>query len=224
MSRTAVFFLVSVAPGLSLILALLGLETLKGNLLGWVLVLTGIAYSAGVIIVYWIRNTSFWQGSGKAAREEAGDRSFWAILPGMLVCFFASPLEYIYLDPMLPRTSWMQILGLALLLPGMALRLWTRRAIKGMYSGHVQVVDDHTLVTTGPYRYIRHPGYAGLVLLCLGIAAGYSSLIGLGAIPLLLMPGLAYRMRVEDDLLEAHFGEDFRLYARRVRKLIPGIW
>jgi protein-S-isoprenylcysteine O-methyltransferase Ste14 len=118
----------------------------------------------------------------------------------------------------------MQILGLALLLLGMALRLWTRRAIKGMYSGHVEVVNDHTLVTTGPYRYIRHPGYAGFVLLCLGIAAGYSSLIGLGAIPLLLIPGLAYRMRVEDDLLESHFGEDFRTYAQRVKKLIPGIW
>jgi len=223
-SRTAITFLVAVAPGLALILALLGLETVKGNLFGWVLLLTGIVYPAGAIVSFWIQKRPFWEGSGKAAREETGDRSFWAILPGMLICFFAPPLEYIYLDPMLPRTGGMQILGLTLLILAAALRLWTRHAIKGMYSGHVEVALDHKLVTTGPYRAIRHPGYAGFVLLCLGIATGYSSLIGLGAIPLLLIPGLAYRIRVEEHLLEAHFGEDFRTYARRVKKLIPGIW
>ena len=224
MSRTAIFFLLFVAPCFSLLLSLLGLATLRENLLGAILLLTGVAYPAGVIYFYWIRKIPFWQASKEAAREETRDRSFWMILPGMLVPFFASPLEFMYLDPVLPRTLGMQILGLALLAFGMALRLWTRRAIKGMYSGHVQVAAGDALVTTGPYRCMRHPGYAGFVLLTLGIASGYGSWIGLAAVPVLLIPGLAYRIQVEERLLEAHFGEDFRTYTRRVRKLIPWIW
>jgi protein-S-isoprenylcysteine O-methyltransferase Ste14 len=93
-----------------------------------------------------------------------------------------------------------------------------------MYSGHVQVTSDHTLVTSGPYRYVRHPSYASFVLLSLGIATGYGSVIGLIAVPLLLLPGLAYRIHVEEALLKDYFGDQFDAYARRVRKLIPGIW
>ncbi len=63
MSRIAVFFLLLVAPALSLVLALLGLETLNQNPLGWVLLVVGIAYPAGVVIVYWFQKKAFWQGS-----------------------------------------------------------------------------------------------------------------------------------------------------------------
>jgi hypothetical protein len=52
MSRAAIFFLLFIASGLSLILALLGLETLSKNLLGWVLLIIGIAYPAGTISSY----------------------------------------------------------------------------------------------------------------------------------------------------------------------------
>jgi protein-S-isoprenylcysteine O-methyltransferase Ste14 len=56
----------------------------------------------------------------------------------------------------------------------------------------------------------------------LGVAIGYSSLIGLAAVPVLLLPGLAYRMKVEERLLTEQFGEDYRTYIRKSKKLIPG--
>ncbi len=223
MSRIAIFFLLFIAPALSLILALLGLETLNRNLLGWVLLVMGIAYPAGVIIVYWFQKRMFWKGNGEAIQEDVGDLSFWAILPGMLVSFFASPIEHMYLE-WLPRVSWLQAFGLIMVLAGVALLVWARLFIKGMYSGHVEVVFDHRLISSGPYHYVRHPAYAGFLLMALGIAVGYGSLIGMIAIPLLLLPGLAYRIQTEEKLLQDHFGEEFRTYARRVRKLIPGIW
>jgi protein-S-isoprenylcysteine O-methyltransferase len=223
MSRIAIFFLLLIAPALSLILALLGLETLNRNLLGWVLLVVGIAYPTGVVIVYWLQKKPFWKGSGEPVKEDIGDRSFWAILPGMLIPFFASPLEYMYLA-WLPHLFWIQTVGLILVVFGVALLVWARRFIKGMYSGHVEVVVDHGLISSGPYHYVRHPSYAGFILLALGIAVGYESVIGMVAIPLLLLPGLAYRIQIEEALLEDHFGEEFRAYARRVKKLIPGVW
>jgi protein-S-isoprenylcysteine O-methyltransferase Ste14 len=62
------------------------------------------------------------------------------------------------------------------------------------------------------------------VLVALGIGLGYGSLIGLAATGLLLLPALAHRIRVEESLLEKQFGEQYRAYQKRVRKLIPGLW
>ena len=108
MSRLAVFFLMIVAPALAICLALLGLETLGTNLLGWFLLLFGVAYPAGGVITYFIRREPFWKwNTGEAVREERGDRSFWGILPGFLVVFFASPVEWMVSTAVLPRAVWM---------------------------------------------------------------------------------------------------------------------
>jgi protein-S-isoprenylcysteine O-methyltransferase Ste14 len=129
-----------------------------------------------------------------------------------------------YLPAVFPRALGMQIAGLMLILAAVALRMWVRAYIRGLYSGHVEVQAGHRLVQSGPYRFVRHPGYTGFLLMTLGVAISYSSWIGLAAIPLLLLPGLAYRMRVEERLLTGQFGEEYRVYVRRSKKLIPGIW
>jgi len=226
MSRLAIFFLMVVAPALSICLVLLGLETLGSNILGWFLLVLGIAYPAGGVIYYFVRREPFWKsaGGGEAVREESGDRSFWLVLPGFLAVFFAPPLEWMYLPAVLPRLLWMQIAGLVLILAAVALRVWTRAHLRGLYSGHVEVQVGHRLVQSGPYRFVRHPGYTGFLLMTLGVAIGYSSLIGLAAVPVLLLPGLAYRMKVEERLLIEQFGEEYRAYALKTRKLIPFVW
>jgi protein-S-isoprenylcysteine O-methyltransferase Ste14 len=129
-----------------------------------------------------------------------------------------------YLPAVLPRLLWMQIAGLVLILAAIALRIWARKHIRGLYSGHVEVQSDHHLVQSGPYRYIRHPGYTGFLLMVLGLVIGYSSWIGLVAILVVLIPGLAYRIKVEEDLLKEHFGEKYQRYAHKTKQLIPGIW
>jgi protein-S-isoprenylcysteine O-methyltransferase Ste14 len=219
-------FLMIPAPALALCLALLGLDTLGENILGWFLLLLGIAYPAGSVIYYFIRHEPFWKSIGNRlpVREEKGDRSFWLILPGFLTAFFAPPLEWMYLPDILPRCVGMQITGLSLILIGVVVRIWSRAYIRELYSGHVEVQIDHRLVQSGPYRFVRHPGYTGFLLITLGVVLGYSSVIGTAGIVLLLLPGLAYRMQVEERLLAEHFGEEYIGYVRRSKRLIPGIW
>jgi protein-S-isoprenylcysteine O-methyltransferase Ste14 len=226
MSHAAVFFLLLVAPALALVLALLGLETLKSNALGWLLLAIGTAYPAGAVIHFWILKRPFWEtkDGGRAIAEEKGDRSFWLILPGMLATFFVPPLEYLYLASFMPRTVWMQFAGLVLIVAAIGLRLGTRAAMRGQYSGHIQVTERHQFIQSGPYRYVRHPGYAAYFLMVLGICLGYSSLIGLAAIPILLLPGFAYRLEVEERLLAEAFGSDYEAYLRSTRRILPGIW
>ena len=219
MGKGMLIFLIVVAPALALVLSCLGLETSKTNLMGWVLLVIGVGYIAGGIIYYWVK-----KGQVVVVRKETGDRSFWLILPGFLMVFFGSPLEYLYILEVLPRSTWMQWLGIVLIAAGVALRILTRWAIKGLYSGVVQVRQDHRLVQEGPYRFIRHPGYAGFFLMALGISVAYSSLIGLLAILILFLPGLAYRMKVEEILLIGHFGGEYLNYRGKTKKVIPWIW
>ena len=226
MSRFAKFFLLVVAPIMAMLLALLGVETLPTNPLGWFLLLVGVIYTVGVVIVYVIRKERFWESPlhGAPTHEERGDRSFWFITLGILAPFYLSPLEYIYLTASLPRNAWMSFSGVGLVVLGIALFVWARRALGKSYSGHVSVKTGQTLVQSGPYRLIRHPAYAGYLLMALGISLGYSSLAGLASILVLLLPSLIYRMKVEERLLTKHFGEAYCQYADVVKRIIPGIW
>ena len=219
MTRSVRLFLYIIGPLLAVLLIYLGWRSAPTNLLGWFIGLFGAAFLIGGAI-YLPRLVQ----SRNARRAERNDLSFWLILPGFLVVFYGAPLEYLYLPRTLPHTLELQILGLVLLAAGVALRVWVRRSIGSLYSGYVQIQTGHHLVQSGPYRYVRHPGYSAFLLMLLGLAVGYSSLIGLAAIPLLFLPGIAYRIKVEETLLAAEYGEAFSAYTRHTRKLIPWIW
>jgi protein-S-isoprenylcysteine O-methyltransferase Ste14 len=219
-SNTVVrIFLLIVGNALAILLALLALETTLTNFLGWFLLAISIAYGAGGVIYLWRSRDE--EG---ARRTESGNRSFWLIIPGFVAIFFAPPLEFLFLSAFLPRNLGMELAGLVIILFGLAIRIWTRMTIDGMYSGYLRVKVGHMLVTDGPYRLVRHPGYTGFVIMTLGLCIGYSSLIGLIAILMLLLPGLAYRMVVEEKLLLAQFGGEYRAYIQKTRRLIPFIW
>lgn len=226
MSRAAVRFLVYVTLGLALALAGLGWLTAPSNLLGAFLLLSGLTYFFGVIVVYWVRRIQFWRAGADETvrREERGDRSFWLTTVGMIAAFYLPPLEYLLASPVLPRGPGMEIAGLVASLSGSVLLVWARRELGAFYSGHLAVVAGQPLVEGGPYRFLRHPAYAGYLLIALGLAVGYSSAAGAAAVLLVLLPSLLFRMRVEDRLLAEHFGPRFRDYARRTKRLLPGIW
>ncbi len=226
MSRPAEFFLIVIAPAFSLCLALLGLETLAENRLGWFLLALGISYPAGGVIYYFIRKRPFWKAerAGEAIRAEANDRSFWTILPGFIVALFAPPLEWYYLGALLPRHLDFEIAGWLAVIAGIALAGWARYTLRSFYSGQIQVGEQQTLVQSGPYAILRHPAYLGMFLIAVGVAVGYSSLIGqLGAL-LLLLPGLVYRITVEERMLATQFGKEFEAYRKKTKRFIPGIW
>ena len=200
-------------------LGYLGIITCRQNLLGWFLILTAVVYGLGGPFLLRIN-----LNRDGVISQERQDRSFWQILPGFLVVFYASPLEYLYIPPVLPRGNWIQVIGLVLIAFSMLLITWAQRALKGRYSARIRVVAGQTLVQDGPYHYLRHPAYAGFLIMGLGISIGFSSLIGLLAVPLLLLPGLLYRIKIEEQILRSQFGEAYALYSQHTHRLIPGIW
>ena len=156
--------------------------------------------------------------------EEHSDRSFWFVALGMSAAFYLSPVEYLYFSTRLPRNCWISTLGVVLVTLGIVVFIWARRALRTNYSGHLSTKIGQTLVQSGPYRFIRHPAYAGYLLMAMGISLGYFSLAGLISVLVVLIPSLIFRMAVEEKLLIAHFGDAYHLYMRKTKRLIPGIW
>lgn len=114
--------------------------------------------------------------------------------------------------------------GLGVLWSGIALRVWSIRTLGRYFTYTVQIGKDQPVITTGPYRIIRHPSYTGLLLVVIGLGlliGNWLSLVGLTAV---VMCALAYRIKVEERALLKNLGEHYRSYAATHRRLIPVIW
>jgi protein-S-isoprenylcysteine O-methyltransferase Ste14 len=91
------------------------------------------------------------------------------------------------------------------------------------YSRSLRIEDDQAVVTDGPYRLIRHPGYAGSLLLWGGFALTSSSPLVVALVAALLGPAYLRRMRGEEALLERDL-PGYAEYRRRTARLVPRLW
>ena len=113
--------------------------------------------------------------------------------------------------------------GLILFFAGSILRLAAVFVLGRRFSGLVAIQPDHQLKTDGLYRYIRHPSYTGLLLSMIGYVFIFRSAIGLALCALLFLL-LVSRMNDEETFLETHFGDEYRNYRLRTRRLIPFVY
>lgn len=113
--------------------------------------------------------------------------------------------------------SWAAI---ALVAAGQWLRIGAMLRLGPRFSPLVAVQKEHALETTGPYARVRHPGYLGALLTCLGGALAFGSLAALPLVALMLAAQLA-RVRREERLLAERFGDEWRAYASRTGALLP---
>ena len=88
----------------------------------------------------------------------------------------------------------------------------------------VTVPSDQHVVDRGPYRWVRHPSYSGLLLTLVGLGAALGNWLSLIALAVLPTAGLVVRIRVEEAALLAALGAPYREYARHRRRLVPGLW
>jgi protein-S-isoprenylcysteine O-methyltransferase Ste14 len=114
-------------------------------------------------------------------------------------------------------------LGVVLFAAGGGLRLWPVFILGRRFSGLVAIQPGHTLVTNGPYRIIRHPSYAGLLVNSLGWALVFRSGVGV-VLTLLTIPPLIARIRAEEALLRTQFAGEYDAYCARTWRLLPRIY
>ena len=121
-----------------------------------------------------------------------------------------------------PRTDTTQIIGAAICMAGLFVTLWARWTLAGNWSSDVTFKRGHELVKAGPYRYARHPIYTGLLIMCLGTALDIGHLRGwLGLLAMSI--GFWIKLTQEEELLLRHFPDDYPVYRRQVKALVPFI-
>ncbi|MFZ0377928.1 MAG: isoprenylcysteine carboxylmethyltransferase family protein [Solirubrobacteraceae bacterium] len=115
-------------------------------------------------------------------------------------------------------------IGIVAYLGGFAMRRWSEMTLGCYFTFSVMTSPDQPVVTTGPYRIVRHPGYTGVVLVVLGVGAVSGNWIGLAGWTSLVTIPLLYRIRVEEIALVRALGDAYRSYAAAHKRLFPLVW
>src|SRR5580700_5965412 len=120
---------------------------------------------------------------------------------------------------------WMRtelfLAGIALMWAGIAFRYYAMRVLGRYFTFQVDVHSGQTVIEVGPYRYIRHPSYAGGLITMIGFGLSLGNWAGLLALLACVGIGYAYRIHVEEAALIAALGEPYKNYMRRTQRLVP---
>jgi protein-S-isoprenylcysteine O-methyltransferase Ste14 len=105
---------------------------------------------------------------------------------------------------------------------GLALFAWTHHCLGTNWSGKLELSKEHTLVTSGPYRWVRHPMYTSFFLSAAGNVLMTAN--WLASVPALVAVTWMYlgRYAAEEEMMSEEFGEAYRLYMRKTGRLLPG--
>lgn len=120
--------------------------------------------------------------------------------------------------------GWPVVAGLVMIWLGLAIRVWAVVALGRAFRTTVEVDSGQALVSRGPYHWVRHPSYTGLLLIAAGFGLAYGNWPGLAACVLLPAAALLRRISVEEKELLRVLGTDYSQYQKRTRRLVPGLW
>jgi protein-S-isoprenylcysteine O-methyltransferase Ste14 len=135
-----------------------------------------------------------------------------------LIAYIVNPASMAWSSVPLP--AWPRWIGVGIFAAGGALLVWTLRSLGKNLTDTVVTRREHTLVSTGPYRWVRHPFYdsAALFLLGASLVAANWFLFAAGVMALAL---LVVRTRREEEQLIARFGDAYRAYMNRTGRFLP---
>ncbi len=177
----------------------------------------------------WIVFGSFWLLAAFTQKRSVRRQSIDSRLLQMSVVLLALAPFYIagrrfgiLREHFLPKTADIQYIGLLLMLIGLGFAVWARFTLGRNWSGMVTVKENHVLITHGPYAWVRHPIYTGILLALLGtaIVGGiFASLVAVAVATLALW----LKLRTEEKFMTETFGEQYTAYRQRVKALIPHV-
>jgi Putative protein-S-isoprenylcysteine methyltransferase len=116
------------------------------------------------------------------------------------------------------------VIGAVLAICGLTLRHVSIHILGEYFRTTVEIDRDQQIIQTGPYHFIRHPSYSGIILFFLGYGILSGNYLCLVCCVILPTAALAYRIKIEEKALVAELGKKYEDYRTKTKKLIPFIW
>lgn len=123
-----------------------------------------------------------------------------------------------------PAADAFAVAGAVVIWVGLTVRVWAVVTLGRSFATFIEVAADQAVVTRGPYRWVRHPSYTGLLLIALGFGLGVGNWLALVVSAVVPPLGLVPRIAVEESELTRVLGERYRRYQSATRRLVPGVW
>jgi protein-S-isoprenylcysteine O-methyltransferase len=174
-----------------------------------------IIYSLWIILILYLTVTAF---GAKEDTQEHPVQSYGIVF--VVIISFILPhfsvfrfLNFAAVNPVI------SCIGVIICLIGMVFNIWARQKLGKNWSQAASAKKEQELITSGPYRYVRHPMYAGGITACLGSAF----VMGGAWIFLFVILGgiFLWRVGVEDRIMEQQFPDEFPAYKQSTKALIP---
>jgi protein-S-isoprenylcysteine O-methyltransferase Ste14 len=186
-----------------------------------------------IILIFWLVFLVYWLVSAIGAKRSVHDSSWWRgavfrlILIAIVFLLLRNPLfEQLLENVGNYETGSSRIvissIGIFFCAIGIALAIWARVYIGRNWGMPMSLREEHELVTTGPYAFVRHPIYTGILLAALGSLL-VSAILWL--VPFVLFCAyFVYSAKTEEKQMVKQFPKEYPEYRKRVKALIPFIW
>ena len=132
-------------------------------------------------------------------------------------------LEYFYFDWPIPRDGFLSWVGLTLFVSGILMQSIAMWQLRGSYTVRIGIQPEQHLAKTGLYRLIRHPGYLSYIISIIGIGLSLSSLLTLIFV-VFIVYFILWRIKGEEEMLLVEFGDEYKTYMNRTKRLMPFIY
>jgi protein-S-isoprenylcysteine O-methyltransferase Ste14 len=188
-----------------------------------------------IIFVSWVAFLLVWGVSAFFVKRDVrggGWQRFWVlrVAAAAVIIFVAvrlgrstrSPAAVLFSHGIFTPPLALGWFGAILTAIGIGFAIWARINLGRNWSSHPAVKEHHELVTTGPYAYVRHPIYSGIMPAALGTAIT-SSIFGVGMF-IFISIAFAVRMNKEEKIMLELFPDQYPEYQKRTKRLVPFVW
>lgn len=156
--------------------------------------------------------------------KRSDSRTWNLVHNGLMLLGYVLAYPTIRLGPLsvrfLPESPVFEIIGVVLVVAGVAFAIWARRILGADWSGTVTIKTGHRLVRSGPYAIVRNPIYTGDIVIVLGMAVALGAMSGFLGLAL-MVAAVWHKGRTEERFLLAEFGDEYADYQREVGFLLP---
>lgn len=186
--------------------------------LGIIIIVVSLAWMISEIVLARFKHSE----SASSGQDKSSLRFLWTSIIVSIACGILLSISRV--GAMSTGRYYVAVSGLVLIVVGLVVRWTAILTLWKYFTVDVSIVGDHKIVSTGLYKFLRHPAYTGSLLSFLGLGLVFLNWLSLIVVVVPITAAFVYRIKVEERALVMFFGDQYVRYCATTKRLIPGIY